>query len=199
MDNPTPFNLKPEGLMYIKKGVLWVQKKPYYVVDLITEGEFTYVMVYKVHPNTEDNPQKLAIEKKTKKDRFNNTSILGQLANTMFPAKVITKWEPKPPVFIAPIIPNQVSTFTGKRESGFFERTEDRLIVEGGAKKYIRGENTGVFIGLSSIEWDSKVSIPTTSLIKALKEQQAGMFFDLQGNNQDNSNPLSTYFNNREE
>jgi hypothetical protein len=186
----------PKGnlLKYIKKGVLWLEKKPYYIVELIKEENLAYVMVYKVHPGTEDNPQKLAQEITATQQRFSSNTRLGQLANNLFPTKATKKWIPYDPVFIAPVVPSRPNTFTGKFEEGFYEREEDRVAVQGGEKIVIRGKNTGVFIGLSSINWEPKVTIPTDSLVKTLKEYERSSFFDLDGNNADKSNPLSTYY-----
>lgn len=185
----------PDLLTYIKRGVLWVQSKPYYIIELIKEGEINYVTVYGVQPGTEDNPKKAATQLQNNANRFSTNTLLGQLANVMFPAKQTIKWIEKDPLFVAPIIPNQTSTFTGKIESGFFEREADRMSVVQGEKKLIRGRNTGVFIGLSSVTWEDKVMIPTASLVKALRTyQEQDSFFDLSGNNNSASNPLATYY-----
>lgn len=190
-----PIKIDTDLLTYIKRGVLWVNKKPYYIVELIKEGNVSYVMVYNVQPGTEDNPQKAAIEVTSPTNRFSTQTVLGQLANMMFPAKVTRKWVPKDPAFVAPVIPNQVNTFTKKIESGFFEREEDRVVVHAGEKKLARGKNTGVFIGLSSVTWEDKLKIPTEALVKALRRHQAeSLFFDLSGNNNGQSNPLATYY-----
>jgi hypothetical protein len=185
---------KANQLTYVRKGVLWIQKKPHYIVELIKEQNIAYVMVYKVHPDTDENPQKLADELITKTNVFSNNTLLGQLANQIIPSKTGRKWIPKPPVFVAPVIPNRQNTFTGKIEEGFFEREEDRVVVTAGEAKIARGNNTGVFVGLSSIDWEPKVTIPTESLVKTLRAYQAEMFFDLTGNNEDKGNPLSTYY-----
>lgn len=190
-DMPTP---KGDQLTYVRKGVLWVQKNPHYIVELVREPDGTYVVVYSVHEGTEDNPKKKAREVATRKDVFSPNTLLGKLAGSMLPSKVTRKWVPDPPLFIAPVIPNQIATLTGKRESGFFEREPDRMTSQGGERKLIRGKNTGVFIGLSSIVWEDKLTIPTESLMKALTEYQQDMFFDLEGNNNDSGNPLSTYY-----
>ena len=190
-DLPT---MKGDLLKYIQKGVLWIEKKPYYIVELIKEENLAYVMVYKVHPGTEKNPQKLAQEVVDNKPRFSNQTRLGQLANAMFPLKAIKKWVPYPPAFVAPVIPNKPNTFTGKFESGFFEREEDRVIVEGGEKKIIRGKNTGVFIGLSSIDWEDKITIPTQSVLEVLKGYKEAAFYDFEQGS-DSNNPLSRYYN----
>lgn len=185
---------KGELLTYIKKGVLWVEKKPYYIVELIKEVDATYVVVYAVHPGTEKNPQIAASEITSKKNVFSPRTRLGQIANQLLPTKETMKWIPKPPLFIAPIIPNQVATLTGKREEGFFEREADQVTSTAGERKYIRGKNTGVFIGLSSIQWEDKITIPTESLVKTLTQYKEDMFFDLEGNNEDTGNPLSRYY-----
>jgi hypothetical protein len=188
-------NPNTDVLRYIKKGVLYVRKEPFYVVELVKENQVAYVIVYKVHPGTEDNPKKAATEVVVTNGKYSTRSTLAQLASRYFPSKKTTKWIPKPPVFIAPVVPNQKDTFTGKYESGFFEREEDRFDVIGGEKKFIRGENTGVFIGLSSINWEDGYSIPTESLVKALVEYQTkDDFFDFTGNNQDKNNPLASYY-----
>jgi hypothetical protein len=188
---PTP---KGDLLTYIKRGVLWVEKKPYYIVEHVQEPDLTYVMVYNVHPGTEKNPQKLAKEIKGKKNTFNTTTRLGQIANALAPAKEIKKWEPKPPLFTAPVVPSHVATLTGKREAGFFEREPDRMIAQGGEKKFVRGRNTGVFIGLSSIEFEDKLRIPTESLVNTLTKYKDDLFYDLEGDNDDDKNPLSRFY-----
>lgn len=186
---------KANLLTYHKKGILWVEKKPYYIVDLIKEENLAYVAVYKVHPGTEDNPQKLAQEINDAQPRFSNSTRLGQLANAMFPTKAVKKWVPYPPIFIAPVVPNRLNTFTGKYEEGFFEREPDREGVQAGERVIIRGKSSGVFIGLSSIEWEPKYTIPTESLVKTLREYEKTSFYDFEGNNSDKGNPLSTYYN----
>lgn len=190
-DIPTPDG---DLLTYIRRGVLWVEKYPHYIVELIKEPDITYVMVYAVHPGTRDNPKKLAREVITKNSSFSTNTRLGQIANMLLPTKKVKKWVPKDPIFVAPVIPNQVATLTGKRESGFFEREPDREVVKGGERKYIRGRNTGVFIGLSSIEWEDKYRIPTESLVNTLVQYRESLFYDLSGDNNDQYNPLSTYY-----
>lgn len=189
-------NLDPNDLMYIKRGVLYVEKKPYYIVDLIKEQGMSYVMVYRVHPGTDDNPKKLAQELSVKEQVFSNNTRLGQLANAIIPSKVAKTWVVKEPVFMAPVLPVGLNTFTGQEESGFYEREEDKMTVQGGEKRMVRGKNTGVFIGLSSIVWEEKIHIPTSSLLQSLTnyQQQQDIFYDLQGNNSDKHNPLSSYY-----
>lgn len=190
-DLPTP---KGDQLTYIRKGVLWVQKNPHYIVELIKEPRETYVMVYGVHPDTKDNPQKKAQEVVRRKNVFSPNTLLGKLASAVLPVKSTKKWVPEPPLFVAPIIPNQIATLTGKRESGFFEREPDRMTSQAGERKLVRGRNTGVFIGLSSIDWEEGYTIPTQSIVKTLTEYKQDLFFDLEGRNEDSGNPLSTYY-----
>lgn len=194
--NPWDEMPTPEGelLTYIKRGVLWVEKNPHYIVELIKEADITYVMVYGVHPGTNKNPQKLAKEVNDTKQVFSTNTRLGQIANALIPSKKSKKWVPNDPIFVAPVIPNQIATLTGKREAGFFEREPDKETVQAGERKYVRGRSTGVFIGLSSIEWEDKFRIPTESLVKTLTQYKQDIFFDLEGNNNSPSNPLSTYY-----
>lgn len=195
MDDFGLISPKANQLTYIKKGVLWVAQKPYYIVELVKENSFSYVMVYKVHPGTDKDPHKLAQEVVDNQPRFSNQTRLGQIANSMFPTKATKRWVVKDPVYVAPTVPNRMNTFTGQYEEGFFDREEDKIVVIGGKPMMDRGANTGVFIGLSSITWEDKVRIPTDSLVKVLRNyQQQDLFFDLQGNNNSNSNPLSSYY-----
>ncbi|AIW03259.1 hypothetical protein CPT_Mater102 [Bacillus phage Mater] len=186
---------KADLLVYQKKGVLWVKNTPVYIVELTKEQDIAFVQVFKVHPGTEKAPKKLAVEDVKKVGTFSNNSILGRLANNFFPAKTVKKWAPKPPAFTAPVVHNQINTFTGQRESGFFEREEDRMSPVGGEIKFIRGNNTGVFIGLSSIVWEDKVTIPTKSLVETLLQHQHGDgFYDFTGNDNKKDNPLSSNY-----
>lgn len=187
-------DFRGDMLTYVKRGVLWVNKKPHYIVELVKEPDLTYVMVYGVHPGTENNPKKLATEVRKRKNVFSTKTLLGQIANRMIPVKETVKWEPKPPVFVAPVIPNQVATLTGRREDGFFEREPDRISSVGGEKVLHRGKNTGVFIGLSSIDWEDGYYIPTESILKTLNMYKQDMFYDLSGDNNNPNNPLSTYY-----
>lgn len=198
VSNPWDDIPKPDGerLTYIKRGVVWVEKKPYYIVDLIKEPEHIYVMVYGVHPNTEKDPKKLAKEVKIKNDTFSNATRLGTIANALVPKKTTFKWVVEPPLFVAPIIPEHTATLTGRIESGFFEREPDQRTTVAGERKINRGRNTGVFIGMSSVVWEEGFKVPTESIIKSLQDYQQGGFYDLEGNNQDKDNPLSQFYGN---
>ncbi|AEW47141.1 hypothetical protein BCP78_0134 [Bacillus phage BCP78] len=189
-------NISGSDLAYHRKGVLLVDNKPHYIVELVKEPHTAlYAAVYAVHPGTDKYPKKRAMQKEGFVGRFNGTTRLAQIANALFPAKRVIGWEEEPPLFVAPIVSGQISTFTKQVEDGFFEREPDRLTTEGGERKIIRGKNTGVFIGLSSIEWEEKTSIPLDSLVKALiNHNQNDGFFDLTGDNNSKNNPLGTYY-----
>lgn len=200
MEEKELISLKPEKLVYVKRGVLYIQKTPEYIVELINQNNTAYVMVYHVQPGTEDNPKKEATPVEVKHNVFSSKTLLGRLANQVILSKRTKRWEPNPPVFVAPIVQNQRDTFTGKIESGFFEREPDRITVIGGERKLERGDNTGVFIGLSSIFWEDRISIPASSLVDALLEfRKEDSFFDFNGDNNNSNNPLSTYYKSKEE
>lgn len=188
---PTPDG---EKITYVKKGVLWVEKEPHYIIELIKEPDSTYVMIYAPHPNSIKNPTKKAKEVVINKDVFSKVTRLGQLANALIPVKQSKKWLPEEPLFVAPLIAEYTATLTGKKESGFFEREPDRTQFEAGELKIKRGRNTGVFIGMSSIEWQDGFTIPTKSILDTLTAYNQDIFYDLGGNNSDTGNPLSRYY-----
>jgi hypothetical protein len=182
-------------LRYVRKGVLWVQGNPHYIVELIREHGVAFVQVYDVHPNTRDNPKKLADEVVSKVGAKKETTLLGQLANRLKPPKKKKQWVARPPVFVAPVVHGYTSTFTGQIDSGFFERAPDRFDSVGGEKVFVRGENTGVFVGLSSVIWDSRTTIPMESLVEVLTEKgnKESGFYDLEGTPNE-ANPLKNLF-----
>ncbi len=199
MDEFKDYNIiaaKGDQLTYEQKGVLWVQGHPEYIVELVKEPNLSFVRVYGVHPGTKEHPKKLAVEKFTETQRFLENTRLGRLANKVLPNKKVKKWQAEPPLFVAPVINGQISTFTGKREAGFFERSPDQLTTEYGERKLVRGRNTGVFIGLSSIQWEPKKTISTNSLVETLKQYKSEQqFFDFTDKSNDKSNPLSSAYN----
>ncbi|UNA01578.1 hypothetical protein MG295_00161 [Bacillus phage vB_BcgM] len=202
-DNQEIFTLTNKHLTYYKRGCLSVNGEPLYIVELVKEpGTALYAVVYEVHtPHPVGQgikPKKKARKVSTKLNTFSTKTMLGRLANSIIPSKKVDSWVEEPPLFIAPIVPSGTSTLTGKREDGFFEREKDVLRSVGGEMKWERGENTGIFIGLSSITWFEDLSIPVESIVKAIirEQQEQSDFFDLTGNNEDSSNPLSRYYKN---
>lgn len=185
---------KGKELTYIQKGVLWVQEEPYYIIEKVIEPNITYVIVYDVHPDTKSNPKKKAELKTKKAVSYSDKTLLGKIANKLKPQKKTKKWVPKPPLFIAPVIPNYQATLTGKWESGFFERLPDEWTVREGKKVLVRGKNTGVFIGLSSVDWEDKIVIPAESVVKSVHSMKEAFFFDFEGDNDNTDNPLSSYY-----
>ncbi|QVW28987.1 hypothetical protein [Bacillus phage SWEP1] len=199
------FTLTNKYLTYYKRGALTVNGEPIYIVELVKEpGTALYAVVYDVHtPHPVGQgikPKKKARKVSTNINTFSTKTLLGRIANSVIPSKKLDSWVEEPPLFIAPIVPNGTSTLTGKREDGFFEREKDIQRSVGGELKWERGENTGVFIGLSSITWFEDLAIPVESIVKAIikEQQEQSDFFDLTGNNEDSSNPLSRYYKNIE-
>jgi len=194
MENQQPklIDLDKDKLEYHKSGCLFVKGEPVYIVDLVKEGNLSYVVVYAADPTEKANPRKQAVKQVVKGGSFfSPATLLGRLANEKFPAKKQEKWVEKPPLFVAPVIPKYVSTLTGKEESGFFEREPDSLTTVAGERSLRRGKNTGVFIGLSSIVWEEGFKIPTQSLVDALiQHQQRDGFYDFTGNDSSPDNPL---------
>ncbi|QEM43230.1 hypothetical protein CHOTACABRAS_176 [Bacillus phage Chotacabras] len=204
-DNQDIFTLTNKYLTYYKRGCLSVNGEPLYIVELVKEpGTALYAVVYDVHtPHPVGQgikPKKKARKVSTKINTFSTKTLLGRIANSVIPSKKQDTWVEEPCLFIAPIVPNGISTLTGKREDGFFERERDIQRSVGGELKWERGANTGVFIGLSSITWFEDLSIPIESIVKAIikEQQEQSDFFDLTGNNEDSSNPLSRYYKNIE-
>lgn len=204
-DNQDIFTLTNKYLTYYKRGALTVNGEPIYIVELVKEpGTALYAVVYDVHtPHPVGQgikPKKKARKVSTSINTFSTKTLLGRIANSVIPSKKVDSWVEEPPLFIAPIVPNGTSTLTGKREDGFFEREKDIQRSVGGELKWERGEPTGIFIGLSSITWFEELSIPVESIVKAIikEQQEQSDFFDLTGNNDDTSNPLSRYYKNLE-
>jgi hypothetical protein len=186
-----------EDLTYVRRGVLWVKGEPHYIIELFLEKNVMYVMVYDVEPGTIHNPQKAMFPAQERKFYFSQRTELGKLANSMFKPPKTRNRKDKPALFVAPVIPGGVATLTRKEEAGFFEREPDKLMQgEGGKLVFRRGENTRVFIGLSSIDWEDKIRVPTESLVKNLTRRAyyGDSFYDLEGDNASDNNPLSTYY-----
>ncbi|UJH95649.1 hypothetical protein [Bacillus phage vB_BtM_BMBsp2] len=182
-ENEDLIKISASDLTYHRRGVLYVEKRPYYIVELIKEPNTAlYAVVYAVQPGTESNPKKRATPIINNANRFSGETRLGQIANMMFPVKKTTGWKENPPLFVSPVLSGRVATLTGVNEDGFFERTPDRWTSVGGTKKLEHGQPTGVFIGLSTVEWDTVTHIPVDSLVKAMiRNQQTSDFFDLTG------------------
>ncbi|USL89341.1 hypothetical protein vBBceHLY2_00065 [Bacillus phage vB_BceH_LY2] len=193
-------DLTNKYLTYRRRGCLSVAGEPTYIVELVKEYDTAlYACVYECHPHPKGTkglrPRKKAVEVEVKKNVFSNNTVLGQIANKLIPTKVEKKWVESEPIFISPIVVG-VSTLTGKKEEGFYERTPDVQRNIGGKLKWVEGEYSGVFVGLSSIVWYNDYSVTTDSIVKALikEQQEKSNFYDLEINNNDPNNPLSRYY-----
>ena len=157
----------------VHTGVLYVNKRPVYIVEVIEErGEpAEYVTVYAAHTpktvrgqeNSEDvTPVKAFDTVKQEIGKIKDTTVLGKLANKIHKPKYKLKQVVKPPLFMTDILPG-VDTFTGKEGRGFYEREKDRVVI-GKEMKVIHGERTGVFIAFDSIVWE-KTKVPTNNIL----------------------------------
>ncbi|AMB18721.1 hypothetical protein BH780_gp138 [Bacillus phage Eldridge] len=184
-------DLDKNKLEYHRQGTLFIQGVPTYIIDMVKEGDLLYVIVYAADSASKEPRKAYTLQRRGEVPRFSSNTRLGVLANTLFPPKKQQVRVDNPPVFVAPVIPRFTNTFTGKEESGFFEREPDKLTTVAGERTLQRGKNTGVFIGLSSIVWDEKYTIPTKSLVDALiRHQQADGFYDFTDGGDNKDNPL---------
>lgn len=186
----------PELLTYVQTGVLWIKDDPIYVIDLVKKENIAIVHVFAVHDKKDQKPKKRAVLIRQQVTRFSPKTKLGELANNFLPAKTIEKWVVSPPLFTAPIVQGYRDTFSQRQEPGFFEREPDTETAFNGERKIIRGKNTGVFIGLSSIVWEDKIRISQESLAQAITQyRQGNSFYDFTGRDDDPNNPLSNKYN----
>lgn len=184
-------------LQYVKRGVLWVQKKPVYIIELINEKDTAYVAAYAVQEENIDPkapPIKRGRFEVKPAAQFSKRTTLGKLADSIYSnnKKDVRVWKSDPPVFVCPVVPNQQDTFSGKVGSGFYEHTEDHWTTLGTQRKYERGTPTGVFIGLDSVVWEDKVTISADSFVRAFAAEENNSFYDFSGEdrNENPSNPL---------
>ena len=181
IDVNNPPTLIRRGVLSIKTKVNnEVKETPVYIVELAEELTGTDVVsVYKVK-EIGDSIQKDYIEEKVT-PRFKSTTYLGELAQKIKgrSIKEQRRVETKPPLFLAPVV-NGIDTFTGIEGKGFYEREEDRhILLPDGKPGIAYGDNTGVFIGLSSIKWD-KAYVDVESITKGYLSQKQ-IWFNLDG------------------
>lgn len=157
----------------IHTGVLYVQKKPIYIIEVVEEhgNPAEYVTIYDAHqPRTlsrEDlvdiTPVKAYDRVEKEIGKIKDTTILGQLASKINkPTKKIIHIT-KPPLFMTDIQVG-VDTFTGKEGKGFYEREKDVVRITGKGMDIKHGDRTGVFISFDSIVWE-KLKIPTDDVL----------------------------------
>lgn len=181
IDVNNPPTLIRRGVLSLKTKVNdTVEEKPIYIVELAEELSGTdIVSVYKVKA-IDGTVQKDYIEERVT-PKFKSTTFLGELAQKVKgkSIKEQRRVETKPPLFLAPVV-NGVDTFTGIEGRGFYEREEDRhILLPDGKPGIAYGDNTGVFIGLSSIRWD-KVYVDVDSIAKGYLSQKQ-IWFNLEG------------------
>lgn len=156
----------------IHYGVLTIQKKPLYIVEVMAEKvdiPSQYVTVYAVEP--ESKPPIKAYERVVKNQGFKETTTLGLLASKLYKPKNKEYKRVKPPLFMTELVYG-TDTFTGKYGKGFYEREQDTVKVVNGKPQVIFGEKTGVFIGLDSIGWEKIVVAPDDILEEYLARKR---------------------------
>lgn len=158
-----------------------VAEKAIYIVELAEELSGTDVIaVYKAV--TIDGVVQKDYTEKVIKQGYKESTFLGELAQAVKGKNLKERRtvETKPPLFLAPITLG-VDTFTGLEEKGFYEREEDRHVIQDGRPAIKFGDNTGVFIGLSSIKWE-KVYVDMNDVTKGYLANKQ-IWFNLEGNN----------------
>lgn len=198
--------LDSESLTKKYKGVLWIkdpdtgEEEPVYVVERVADKSGDYVYVYETEMNDEGfKIAEKAVDRLPVEGEFSAKTRLGELAKRFFSTPKYKK-VPRPYIFMAPIIPEQINTFTQKRENGFFEREPDRVEMVEGKRAIVRGKNTGIFIGLSSIEWEKNEYYPVEDIVQAVQEEkQSAMnptnsaFYDIDGVTGSNNNNTNKF------
>ncbi|ANM46123.1 hypothetical protein BELINDA_197 [Bacillus phage Belinda] len=198
IENAMP-HLSGKYLRYTKQGAISVGGEPHYIVDLIKEHDGTmYAIVFKAHtPHPKGvTPKKKASSKSERMNPFSLNTTLGAWANSKMPPKYRKKWVIDDPLFVCPIV-NGVSTLSGRRGQGFYEREPDVLKPRGGEMVMVRGDYTGVFIHLNDVHWFNEFSVGVKNIVQALSMQQGEFisdFYDLEHSNESVSNPLSRYY-----
>lgn len=146
-------------------------KTPVYLCEIIEEQrERRFVSVYKPHSINE--PWTKRYNTVDVKQGITGTTTLARIAQDVFgPSKVSKKRIEEMPVFVAPLLIG-VDTFTGASGLGFWEREQDRVLVNGTKTTIEHGKRTGVFICLSTLEWAEPV-VPTGDLVSRSRAQEA--------------------------
>nr|DAI05888.1 MAG TPA: hypothetical protein [Herelleviridae sp.] len=156
-------------------------EKAIYIVELAEETSGTDVVsVYKAK-TINGVVQKDFVTEEVKQG-YKSTTFLGDLAQKVKGSDLRGKRyiSTKPPLFLAPVVFGK-DTFTGVEERGFYEREEDRHVIQDGKPAIQFGDNTGVFIGLSSIKWE-RVYVDMNDVAKGYLANKQ-VWFNLEGNN----------------
>lgn len=168
----------------IQTGVLYLSKQPYYIIEMVAlDGnppEFVTVFAAqkpkgKLLKGVKQAPIKAYKEEEVIQNEYKETTNLGKLASKKYkPTKKIKRVE-NDPLFMTDILEG-VDTFTEKVGLGFYELTPQTVKYVSKGMVYEKGDPTGVFISLDSIQWSSP-KIPVGSLIQEYKAREVLFFF----------------------
>lgn len=203
LHEPKDLGYQGEDLHYTQRGVLYIEQVPVFIVDLHKFSDTLYAVVFDVEDRKAAYPRKkLKTEQRKLMPKFLKTTKLGSLFAAMSGSsgeeETIDVKEEERPLFMAPVLPDQICSITKTMQSAFFEREPDRLDTRFGGKerRMLRGRNTGAIIGLSAILWD-KPKADVSSVVKSVKGTEDPMYFDLL-QSKDMPNPLKEYYDNLE-
>lgn len=145
-------------------------KTPVYLCEIVEEGrEKRFVSVYK--PHSKDAPWTKRYNLVDVKQGVTGTTTLARVAQEVFgPTRTGKKRVEEMPVFVAPLLQG-VDTFTGEHGLGFWEREQDRVLINGSKTTVEHGKRTGVFICLTTLEWAEPV-VPTGDLVTRSRAQE---------------------------
>lgn len=163
----------------VHTGVLYVSKKPIYIVEIVEEngnpGE--YVTVYEAHRPRDVKKDEVIVPVKAydnvERDlnKVRNTTVLGDIASKIVKPNKKRYKVTKPPLFMEDITVGK-DTFTGKEGLGFYEREKDDIKISQKTGITVkRGKRTGVFVSLDSIIWE-KLRVPTNDIVQEYKARK---------------------------
>ncbi|AID17125.1 hypothetical protein QLX41_gp037 [Listeria phage LMTA-94] len=137
----------------MRRGILYIRKKPEYIVEYVEEASSDTLMVsvFAVQPKSKPPLKAWTLVDKT--FQYNTGTTLGLLAKELKHVPKKTEKRENPPLFIAPAL-DGVDTFTGRAGKGFYDREPDRATSDG---KIVQGKHTGVFVGFDSITWEKAI------------------------------------------
>ncbi|ANT44823.1 hypothetical protein HOR18_gp160 [Staphylococcus phage vB_SscM-1] len=156
--------------MRVSEGVYYFEDNPIYIVEHVEEDLHEYVMVYDVQEGTKEPMKKFTTEPVNTRTIPGGTK-LSDIIKSRIPPRIQYKKVIHEPIFVSNIIHMGTDTVTGKVGKGFFERAKDKEILSESGRKVIPGAYTGIFIGLSNIEW-RKSYTPLESVIENYRRQR---------------------------
>ena len=156
--------------MRISEGVYYFEDIPIYIVEHVEEDLSEYILVYDVQEGTEE-PMKKFTTMSVNTHTIPGGTKLSNIIKSRIPPRIQYKKIISEPIFVSNIIHMGTDTVTGKVGKGFFERARDKEVLSESGRKIIPGDYTGVFIGLSSIEW-RKSYTPLDSVVETYRRQK---------------------------